>query len=1048
MKRIILVALASILVACGGDGEEKTIYLTDSAHDGESELKVFIQGYSGEASVSVDGARFRVSGEAVNSLGYYAEGTPVVVSLDDYDSAYNCAYTNRFLTLLDREETVLFHCYLPTTSVKPYISGYSYAHTWRLDAPIEFRISTETQGTGSLLGYRFEVVSAPEGGTLTHLSEFSPSLYQFLSVDAYGEYVIDIYAYTEGASSDPARVSLSVTDEVPTLHNLSFHSADIYTNTDAVATVTVWDNSPSEVTTSYVWTINGADVEGVDGETLSSSLFVKGDVITVQAAAVDLSGNTATSDEISTTVLDSPTAISLDNIPTSIDRGNALNIPIQVVDLDNDETGDVLLTYGPPGMAIEAGYLVWHGDPILMAERGDFYFGLAHSSFPETIFEGEIRVNSMTPNVHTIAALSFDVSALAEVGRTVDFDGNGNLETLVYGPNSIAMFELNNPVRQTWAYSARSNPDSTRSITGVTFVPQSSGEMLVAYLTDRVTLLDPVSGSEVAESEIKNFSGSFSSGLTFVRDGSGGGMIVISHTESGSYNQSLYGLNRETLEVNWQSMNGYLGGIALVANLDDDPQDEIVTTNGFVFDGLSGENQWIMPFPNSNNGVTALYSDSLGRNLLVRNGESSGTVFIIDALEKTYVSKTVADMYNFSIYSRNVDGDSDDELIFKSNSSYLVMDYTPATETLVEATSYALVGNRGVYEINDLAGESNELATFSGDLFSVHTPVVSTAWQDNEVEHCDDLDLASRPQAVLSNTIHFAGSCSSRISLVPVDVTDNQTSLNAIGPGYVDAASYGFLDADSNPDMAFVSSSNLYIYDVSLHAVKWQTYVGFQTSQLATLDVNNDGAAEILLTLEDVINIYDHVGQSIRHQVPSTSATSSSYNDILRFETYTDSAVGLHYLIVATRYDVRVFTMDGDSLDLFASVEMSNVMDFVLADANDDGTPEVVVHRYAAGEYHLDTLDLSLVSLHSSTLPYGLSVITAVPEEVSLRASLVGMRSVNGARRLVGVDVISGKVYWQGPVFSGGADYSTDFRNTSDGLRMIVGGGNSISLGK
>ncbi len=96
------------------------------------------------------------------------------------------------------------------------------------------------------------------------------------------------YTITVDRNSPPVMVSVTITPD------------PAYTDSDLTANPTATDNDGDEITYTYQWHKNGADINGANKSTLNSNRFSKGDVITVTVTPNDgnVDGDPMTSDPL------------------------------------------------------------------------------------------------------------------------------------------------------------------------------------------------------------------------------------------------------------------------------------------------------------------------------------------------------------------------------------------------------------------------------------------------------------------------------------------------------------------------------------------------------------------------------------------------------------------------------------------------------------------------------------------------------------------------------------------------------------------------------
>ena len=126
-----------------------------------------------------------------------------------------------------------------------------------------------------------------------------------------------ITPFDDDAEGAPHSSSVVILDTPPVIDTLTLSPAGLKTHDTLQAEVTGSDADDESVTFHYMWSINGAALDGEDTDSLSGDFFSKGDtiVLTVTPSAEGVEGDSESSDVV--TVLNSaPTGLSLGLSPT------------------------------------------------------------------------------------------------------------------------------------------------------------------------------------------------------------------------------------------------------------------------------------------------------------------------------------------------------------------------------------------------------------------------------------------------------------------------------------------------------------------------------------------------------------------------------------------------------------------------------------------------------------------------------------------------------------------------------------------------------------
>ncbi|MEE4250027.1 MAG: hypothetical protein V2I38_05515, partial [Alcanivoracaceae bacterium] len=667
MRALAVAALCCLLAACGGDES------SSSGNNGMTQLKILLHGYEGAALVGVNGVQHEVDGSSVEALGRFPEGTAVNVELLQKNPDYYCWPSSWHGLLVDVSRTVIFSCARENTIERPTVTSVGYSPEVLINMENGVDVTSTSSTDDPVIGYSLTAITQPPGSTFFHDTLFSNGGLQVYTVDTVGTYTIAVRALTASAVSYPIVITIEAVDLPPEIYNLSMSPESIYTGTDVTASANIYDQDPASVTISYLWNVNGAPITAITGDTLPASYFSKGDTITVQARAEDQS-HTVFSGELSRSVLDSPAQVDASNFPQSILRGTALDIALLLSDPDGDDLSAVSLKYGPAGMTIADGRLQWHGNPILMSDRGIFRFGIALADNDSAVADFSIQVAENSRSATALGMNELTGTMLRRRDRVMDYDNDGIIEAIAHNDDSLSIIEIGDAVRGQWTLGALNDVTSSTEIHDATFVPQQTGQAQLAVLTSSVLLIDTESGKILAEKPLPDVSSFYSSiHYSAGADLSGGTLVVVLASSNSSSNRRLIGLDPETLDTVWQSVSGNIGDILMVANVDDDPQAEIVTKGGYVFDSSTGVNQWLFSNTTSS-AIYPLFIESLGYSLGVQSIQSNN-IRVMDFSTRSSTTINLPTMNSAALYTGNTDADSNDEIVLLKTWEVLTYDY-------------------------------------------------------------------------------------------------------------------------------------------------------------------------------------------------------------------------------------------------------------------------------------------------------------------------------------------------------------------------------------
>ena len=1042
--RTLLVALAcALLVGCGGDDGGSTTVVTLDTN--ETRLKVMLPGYEGDAIVEVDGTPHFVSGSAVHELGVFPEGTQVFVSLVEWDNGYNCWPTEQHAILVDVSLTVMYYCTRNDSPTRPMITSIGYPVDVAVGELESFTISAESPTGTPVLGFKLDVVSAPDGATFTHETPNTASHYQYFRMDTPGTYVIEVRAMTVAGLSYPFTINLEAYDPAPSV-SFGLTPAEVYTDTDVQAAYSVSDNDPSSVTLTHVWYINDVLVPGIDGDTLPSHLFKKGDSIGVEIIAAD-PFNQITTPRKSVTVLDSPAVLDTSNIPAQVNRGTPLSIDLLVTDKDPDDTPVISLAYGPKGMEISNNTLQWQANPILITDSGLFHFGIAVSENAADVEDLALEVVDSGRRSVTIAAGGTTPRRLARTNQLLDYDNDGVKEAIFVRDSHMTIIDMVSGEVE-WAINTL-GPDRTQSLRDAVFVPRDGQTGLVAILSDHIDLIDPMTGQTVASKHLNTLETSNyydGSRIDHVRGATqGNGFLVLSIDSD----RQLVALDQLTLEVRWRSIVGSIEEIAVAANLDTDPQDEIVTIGGYVFDGESGVNQWLYE---SSASVYTLYQEDLGYSLGVYR-KTGDQVRLVDFYNKSYTEATTGVSSFRAMGTGNLDADQDDELIVVGFSDTTVFNYNRDTQSLVASGSYPVPYIQEMTVVRDFTDDNKASIVGSSNLsLRLHNIVSDTSLREiNPL--CDRQNVVLLPNSADTNetSASVAINCyNDENAYVPFLVSMNTASKEII---YTEASSHsasallsGMIDNDLNPDAVVGDNETLTGRDLATGTDTWSIPSPNTKHELMAVDINNDDVKEILSRNRFTVDIYDIISQSVLGQ----TVPAANYNSyILAAEIAVNPTTNSRHLVVGKENMLELYRLDENGATLLAQKPIGDLIDIALIDYNSDGITEIAVLRNDYPQDVIDIFDLDLKVVAQPSVPHTFNTLVSYPDSGT---HLLGVRRTSRGLEVHEFDLRSSKITWTGPVVFAQNHYSSDYQkhvdiiNSTSGLHLRIVAGLSAVI--
>ncbi len=648
------------------------------------------------------------------------------------------------------------------------------------------------------------------------------------------------------------------------------------------------DTPIEDINVEYRWYINDVLVEGITGNALPAGTAIANDVVGVSAVAFD-GVNEVESIPRTVTILDSPARLVIQNALLTAQYGEAVEFTATNIDPDTGEfIGVAEMAFGPIGAEISTtGVVSW------MPEKTHELFNSNVYSFG---FHTQDRIGNDIVQIVEIL-ISGDAAgpiARASIGATqksntitmgrftqenqneVIVAGNGDtLSSLIYRDGEYVqhwMYPYALPTRGEIVTVANRQLDSDQqdellivSNAGLSVLMSSIDLMETFWETERFIKSAAISDSD----ESGNFQIAIVSSAG--RYESSTNLMVLNVTPALSVTLLLeVALSENAVEV-------------LYGNVDEDPNMEIVTNDGYVFDASTFETEWF-------------YSDGFGETFLAvgdfnNDGidEIAGTgvwedVTVYSAVQAS--SLVVLANENFcSILGENVNQTAADELILGECGSPRVIAFDLSENTFNElwrvegptTEIYTLmIGNTDNDPDLELHWGSERLSTFSQP-FSIanisETP--SLQWPQNPV-YFDYFHAAGwgdiepgveRAVFVVPETNDTSGGQ----RIVTMDASGNIETSEEINEVYNGGFSARVSDYDNNGNAdLFLSTAERFnekfsLFELSTFNESWSSGASPETTILAVeaYDINSDTYSDAVFSDDDGIQVVDLYNQTL-----------------------------------------------------------------------------------------------------------------------------------------------------------------------------------------
>jgi hypothetical protein len=914
--------------------------------------------------------------------------------------------------------------------------------------------------------------SDPQGQTLTYqwtqtagtavtLQNAAGATAQFAAPATVGDLQFSLTVNNGTLSSLPSVVTVHVQNYAPFISSLTFPSAAPRRNDPISVQVISGDPDQDSLTETFAWTRNGVAVPAASGPNYPLGNQGKNDVIAVTVTVSD--GTLSASSSANVTIVDSP-AVLTGVAPTSATYGQAVSFQVTASDPDGDPTGPVEVGYGPAGFAVSAsGQVTWTPSGPLFEPATNMAWQVRLHNAPQITMSGIITVNDAArqyPLERTTAAIPLGNNAI----DVEDFDGNGQHEVLIGSGTSLYILAKNGAADyvQSWVYpydpfaegsfisgqSAGFNAVASGDVDG-------DGHREIFFAQGPVIIkLDGVTRREVARygdqgSTVAGTSplGPYCTALRYGDiDNDGVGELVCLGS-SGLYlaPTQLYVLDARTMTLKWQSgaLNG--GTSMAIGNVEGGSGLQIVTSDGFVFDGTTHQNLWAYGagFGNivdvgdvNGDGVAKIVGVGSGASVVVfsatlksplwqiATGSISGTsalkVANLDGVGPAEILVGDAQWGNVSVYRYNtttqtadlvsqtnslgdgvsaiaagdVDGDGQMEMIWGSDY------YSSGPDTLAIAswTSTPIIkwqGPDGAVLDGPFVGAKNGLIAAGQNRFMFATPSTNNAYAGERVIAFDP----TTGLLTLSNEIDTNWS------------RDRAYDVGNVTGGSTDSMLLG---------TAAIYNGYFTAYDFTGNTKTWVSGQVGDGAAVTHADLNHDSVDDMIgITSLGYVYAWDVLHQTLLWS--STQLTGG--RDVAAVDLDGD---GVPEIIALAQNRVVIYkysSVTAGYLEAFSyMVTASNLL---VADTDGNGVPEIFVlnaYNGGQGDGTITQLSPSLQVLHQYIVPNAGSL--DLEQSAFGRKNLVVSTSNPNlfymqASRIAIVDPTSGTSIWQSPFISG-----------------------------
>ncbi|ACA89093.1 FG-GAP and VCBS repeat-containing protein [Shewanella woodyi] len=675
------------------------------------------------------------------------------------------------------------------------------------------------------------------------------------------------------------------------------------------------------------------------------------------------------------------------------------------------------LLYGPQGMTFDAnGVIHWQPDNLFFTREQEYNFAIsAENSIEDKLLVVRVVDDlAQQPLVRTGIEIPYSSNNL----WVADFDGDGKNELLSSSSEGVIslLSHTGASYRQEWVYPYAPIGDSRTLKTvaqdinhdnrtdiivlsdhGLYRITDLSKPMETIYEDETLTFLD-VGGNDNSNAS--------SDDLVMLTFGTMGHQVHLINANTGKIKFS-YSVSAATTQVR-------------LANVDEDEQLELVTNSGYVFDSISGENEWLF-FSGFGDDISLGDIDGDGVAEIV-GAPRWGKVSVYSVISKSLLFDMTTERDNIcTVKTANIDSDPDSEiLIGNCQWGYIyavdVQEEKPVEVwrlDLIEHSSSSIVtgdiDNDGADEIVWGSGH-----TSSGpDIIAVADLGVEPqiAWS-SEIEQ-QLLRFTSSGWGQISpgnfSTVFVAPSSSSH-SGQRIIVMDNlgelrfsdETASNWNRSKHAKVIDYNH---DGYADI-FLGSSDLYdgfllVKELDTFRTLWGGE-GEQSKDygiIESLDVDGDGQEDLLAVSGTRIQLLDVTEQRLFDE----KVFGSHITDLLIFERD-----GINYLSVSTYSEVIIYEVSNSKL---IQRTRENIYCERIGYRTSDAS---LICSEGTGYNKITSYDLDLVPRVSIALDEEVTDFIVVDDN-ALVASRSGVYSNEEKFYISEVDLTTGKIIWQGP---------------------------------
>ncbi|MFT3929599.1 MAG: VCBS repeat-containing protein [Spongiibacteraceae bacterium] len=734
---------------------------------------------------------------------------------------------------------------------------------------------------------------------------------------------------------------------------------------------------------------------------------------------------------------------------SSIDTGDTVAINLQPT---NSDAGP--FTYrvisGPTGLTVDNdGIVHWQAGVNTFFPKTDIQ-AVVQVSNADHIISVPLQLTVLDPNkTEPLARTNIGGPSLRKNTFVLDLDNDGKKEILTTDNDSLiyTMQQVNGTYAQDWVYPYAIGTSQISFI--YPFNLNGNGDHEIAVQTrDTISVIDKAHRKTDRSTRVSintsPYDMTFAYGLSVADLEGDGSQEIITLIGNGHSSAQVVILDGASLVEKWRTSLLPMSNDFSIGNVDNDSALEIVTSNGYVFDGLTQASQWIAPTKFGNT-VSTGDIDGNGTDEIV--GATSDTIQAFSAVTESSIwQATFSGSIFTSLALAQLDIDPEKEILAVDATVDAVLAYD--TTNTGAALKWSTAFTHGYSSPEALAGDltndnSAEIVLLGSDRIAIL----------NSATHAVDFSNQNAlyfgfPKSFVGGSVGTFGGANLAIfnttiagytgmSQKIVSVELEQGTIQQ-GPGIYSSSTANFCVADYDSDgtsdvIATASSDTNYneyaiAFDFLSATKKWARTTSNYTygaSNLITCgDFNNDGHI-------DTAGMFDYNHLEIDDLFHQTFVwIDSSATAVVQLANADLDGDGKTELITLDQNSVKAWRFNGTSYSEYSSYNLPATIgnyypEIVLSaqDIDGDGRAEIIIGAQGLESTVLVVLNSDLTERTRVNVD-GL-IVAISPEPTNDGQLIVAIHSTEpdttayysvDRTRVAGIDLVTGNWVWRSPM--------------------------------